>query len=58
MLNLRIDENEKKVYVDVNGYITSVEIQTFINEYKHKLKPLKTSQYRLIIMPSIFEYEN
>ena len=32
MINARIDQNSKTVYVDVSGYITNKEANVFLNK--------------------------
>lgn len=58
MISTTILENEKKVIVDVSGYISRNDAKRFIMEYKEVTKGLKTSQYRLIVNTSLFECEN
>ena len=48
MINVRVDQSLKTVYVDVSGYITKEEANSF----------LKNSQYKLVVIPSKFECEN
>ena len=33
MINMRIDGSEKRVYVDVNGYIDTNESKKFLNQF-------------------------
>lgn len=58
MINGRISEEEKIVYIKVSGYITSNEAKKFLNDYKQMTRGIRISQYRLVITPSIFECEN
>ena len=58
MINVRIDQDSKTVYVDVSGYITSKEANEFLNKHKQITKGLKKSQYKLVVTPSQFECEN
>lgn len=58
MISARVSEGEKIVYVDVSGYITSRDANNFIRDYKQMTKGVKTSQYRLVVTPSIFECED
>ena len=46
MINARVDQNSKTVYVDVSGYITNEEANSFL------------AQYKLVVTPSKFECEN
>jgi len=58
MLNVRISEVEKIVYIEVNGYISSNEAKRFLNNYKQNTRSIKSNQYRLVVIPSVFECEN
>lgn len=58
MINARVSEGEKTVYIEVSGYITSNEAKKFLNDYKQMTRGIRSSQYRLVITPSIFECEN
>lgn len=58
MISAKISENEKIVYVDVSGYISSSDASDFMRTYKQMTKGVKTSQYRLVVTPSIFECES
>lgn len=58
MISAKILEEEKKVVVDVSGYISSKDAKNFITDYKQVTKRLRTSQYKLIVNTSIFECEN
>lgn len=58
MINTSVVEEEKKVYINVSGYITSRDAREFLNNYKQITREIKSSQYKLIVTPSIFECEN
>ncbi|MCR8745409.1 hypothetical protein [Romboutsia lituseburensis] len=58
MINMRVSNTDKAVYIDVSGYISSNDAKKFINEYKQNVKGIKFNQYKLIVTPSIFECEN
>lgn len=58
MLNVRISEVEKIVYIEVKGYISSNEAKRFLNNYKQNTRSIKSNQYRLVVTPSVFECEN
>lgn len=58
MISVRVDEHEKRVYVDVNGYINSKDAREFNNKYKQVTKGMRASQYNLVVTPSVFECEN
>lgn len=58
MINARIDQNLKTVYVDISGYITKEEANAFLTKHKQITKGLKKSQYKLVVQPSKFECEN
>ena len=58
MLNIRIDDSSKTVYVDVSGYITNKEANLFLNKHKQVTNGIRKSQYKLVVIPSKFECEN
>jgi len=58
MINARVDQNSKTVYVDVSGYITNKEANSFLAKHKQMTNGLKKSQYKLVVIPSKFECEN
>lgn len=58
MINTRVVEEEKKVYINVSGYITSRDAREFLNNYKQITRGIKSSQYKLVVTPSMFECEN
>lgn len=58
MISARVVEDEKKVIVDVSGYISSKDAKTFLMQYNQSIKGIKTSMYRLVVNTSIFECEN
>lgn len=58
MINVRVDQELKTVYVDVNGYITNEEVNSFLVKHKQMTKGLRKSQYKLVVTPSKFECEN
>lgn len=41
-----IDSN---MYIYVSGYISSIDIKSFITDYKQKIKGIKTTKYNLLI---------
>ena len=45
MINARVDQNSKTVYVDVSGYITNEEANSFLAKHKQMTKGLRKSQY-------------
>ncbi|WP_434797183.1 hypothetical protein [Terrisporobacter vanillatitrophus] len=58
MINMSINEEEKKVYVDVSGFISKREANNFLNTYKQTIKNKKSSLYKLVVSPSFFECED
>lgn len=58
MINMNINEEEKRVYIDVSGFISKKEASNFLNTYKQTMKNKKSSLYKLVVSPSIFECEN
>ena len=49
MINARVDQNSKTVYVDVSGYITNEEANSFLAKHKQMTKGLRKSQYKLVV---------
>ena len=58
MINARVDQSSKTVYVDVSGYITNEEANLFLEKHRQITKGLRKSQYKLVVIPSKFECEN
>ncbi|WP_286311657.1 hypothetical protein [Romboutsia ilealis] len=58
MINARIDQDSKTVYINVSGYITTEEANSFLSRHKQMTKGLRKSQYKLVVTPSMFECEN
>lgn len=58
MINMNINEEEKKVYIDVSGFISKIEANDFLNTYKQTMKNKKSSSYKLVVSPSFFECED
>lgn len=58
MIDININEEEKKVYIDVSGFISKREANNFLNTYKQTMKNKKSSSYKLVVSPSFFECEN
>ncbi|RDY24995.1 hypothetical protein CHF27_001990 [Romboutsia maritimum] len=58
MIRANIEESEKRVYIDVSGYISSRDANKFLSDYKNMIRNIKSSQYRLVVSPSSFECEN
>lgn len=58
MIDININEEEKKVYIDVSGFISKREANNFLNTYKQTMKNKKSSSYKLVVYPSFFECEN
>ena len=58
MINARVDQSSKTVYVDVSGYITNEEVNLFLEKHRQITKGLRKSQYKLVVIPSKFECEN
>ena len=47
MINMNINEDEKRVYIDVSGFISKKEASNFLNTYKQTMKNKKISLYKL-----------
>ncbi len=58
MINIKVNEEEKRVYVDVSGYISKRDANNFLNTYKQTMKNKKASLYKLVVTPAFFECEN
>lgn len=58
MIDININEEEKKVYIDVSGFISKREANDFLNTYKQTMKNKKSSSYKLVVSPSFFECED
>jgi hypothetical protein len=58
MINVNMSDEQKIVYVEVSGYITSNDAKNFLNNYKKITRNIKTSQYKLVVTPSVFECED
>lgn len=58
MIYAQVLPQENKVYIQVNGYVSSKDIKNFVSDYKSKIKGIKTNKYNLVIEPSMFECEN
>lgn len=58
MINMNVNEDEKKIYVEVNGFISKEEVSDFLRTYKQAMKNRKSSLYKLVVLPSFFECEN
>ena len=58
MINMNINEDEKRVYVDVSGFISKKEASNFLNTYNQTMKNKKSSLYKLVVSPSFFECED
>ena len=58
MIDININEEEKKVYIDVSGFISKREANNFLNTYKQTMKNKKSSSYKLVVSPSFFECED
>ncbi len=57
MIDISINEEEKRVYIDVGGFISKQEAINFLNTHKNVMKNKKASLYKLIVTPSLFECE-
>ncbi len=58
MININVNEEEKRVYVDVSGYIGRRDASNFLNTYKQTMQNKKASSYKLVVTPAFFECEN
>lgn len=58
MIYTQILDEENKVYIKVDGYLQGNDIKTFVNDYKDKIKGIKTSRYNLVIDVNPFDADN
>lgn len=58
MINMNINEEEKRVYINVGGFISKKESKNFLNTYNQNIKGKKSSLYKLIVSPAFFECED
>lgn len=58
MIKLNINEEEKRVYINVDGYIAKNDTKKFLSTYNQSMKSRKSSLYKLVILPSFFECED
>ena len=54
MIKMNINEEEKRVYIDVSGFISKKEANNFLNSYNQTMKNKKNSLYKLVVTPSFF----
>ncbi|MGL5346358.1 MAG: hypothetical protein ACRDA3_03325 [Peptostreptococcaceae bacterium] len=57
MLSIQIDDTQKRVYVEVSGYINKKESSDFLNQYKQMTRGIRSSQYNLVVKTSMFDCE-
>jgi hypothetical protein len=57
MTDIQILNSDNSVYIKVDGYLSNKDIKLFTNDYKQKIKGIKTSRYNLIIEAGMFECE-
>lgn len=55
MIYSEVINSENSVYIKVNGYLSSNDIKTFVNEYKQKISGIKTGRHNLIIEVDSFQ---
>ncbi|MGL4796769.1 MAG: hypothetical protein ACRDB0_02780 [Paraclostridium sp.] len=58
MISSQVLQDQGKVYITVDGYVSSTDIKRFVSDYKNQIKGIKTNRYNLIIEPSMFDCEN
>ncbi|MGL5752719.1 MAG: hypothetical protein ACRCXT_19430 [Paraclostridium sp.] len=58
MISVQVVENQSKVYIKVEGYVSSNDVKVFTSDYKSKIKGIKTNRYHLVIEPNSFDCEN
>lgn len=58
MIISRVSESEKRVYVDVSGYITKQDAREFLANYKNTIRGIRLNQYNLVVTPGVFQCED
>ena len=58
MIYSQVMQDQNKVYIKVDGYVSNSDIKGFIRDYKTKIKGIKTNKFNLVIEPNTFECEN
>ena len=58
MIYTQVADQDSKVYIKVSGNLNSNDIKAFKNDYKNKIKGIKTSRYSLIIDVNPFNADN
>ena len=51
---MNINEEAKRVYIDVDGFISKKEASDFLRNYNQTVKNKKMSSYKLIVSPSLY----
>ena len=58
MIYSQVMQDQSKVYIKVDGYVSNSDIKGFIRDYKNQIKGIKTNKFNLVIEPNMFECEN
>ena len=58
MIYSQVMQEQNKVYIKVDGYVSNSDIKGFIRDYKTQIKGIKTNKFNLVIEPNTFECEN
>ena len=58
MIKMNINEEEKRVYINVSGFISTKEAKDFLQSYKETMRSKKGSLYKLVVNPSFFDCQN
>ena len=55
MIDFQVVNSDNSIYINVSGYLNSKDLKVFVDDYKQKIKGIKTSKYNLIIETDRFE---
>ena len=55
MIYSQVMQDQSKVYIKVDGYVSNSDIKGFIRDYKNQIKGIKTNKFNLVIEPNMFE---
>ena len=58
MIYSQVMQDQSKVYIKVDGYVSNSDIKGFIRDFKNQIKGIKTNKFNLVIEPNTFECEN
>ena len=50
MIYSQVMQEQNKVYIKVDGYVSNSDIKGFIRDYKTQIKGIKTNKFNLVIL--------